>query len=389
MSDTATITSPEERATIVQTNDDPSAGFDGVEVIPTTAAQTTPAAPAPASPAAPAPAADEIFDEADYIKSNFGWDNKESALAEINRLRGIEKNPPKPEEVKFANEDSKRIFDAIKAGNVKPLRDFLERQERLDRVSAYDLSAPEQAADVIRTHLSLKNPDLKPAEIDRLMAKKYSLPAKPANNLDLTPEENAAALNAWQDQVNNVHMDMIIDAKMARPELSQLKAELVLPDIQQPADPQVAELQRKEAEQWQTMRNTYLQTLESDFQKFDGFKADYKDDEAEFSVAFQPTEQEKTALKAQLQNFNKDEFFDKRWFDENGKPRVDVIASDIYFLQNRDRILQKFLNEGGQQRNAATKRKLSNIQLGNQPQGTFQPSDVSEKEKQEAAIWEA
>lgn len=331
---------------------------------------------------------EETFDEATYLKNNFGWENLDLGRAEIERLRNLEKNPPK-EEIKFDNEESKKLFDLIRAGKKSEVKAILDKQDRLEQLSQYDLSKPEQAADVLKTHMRLKNPALTEQQVDHYINKKFRVPAKPQNNLDLTDEENAAAVSAWQEQVNEIQQDMIIEATLVKPELAQFKSELILPDIEKPVDPAATEAQQKELQQWQSSRENYLKALESDFKNFNGFNVPYKDEDVEYSVSFTPTEEEKTALKEELKDFNINEFFDKEWFDDKGNPKTNRIMSDLYFLKNREKIFQKFVHESARQRLAALKKDRANITVGTQSQGTFQPDDRNSLQKQEDAIWAA
>jgi len=352
------------------------------------AAQQQPAATttAPAATTTTTTSEDETFDEDTYLKTNFGWESQAAAKAEVERLRALEKTPR--EEIKFANDESKRIFDLIKGGKVKEVRDYLDRQDRLDRLTTYDLSKADQAAEILKSHLQFKNPDLTPREVDRIISRKFTFPAKPANNLDLTPEENQAAIQEWENKVREVEEDMIIEAKLVRPELAQFKSELALPDINY-VDPTIAEAQQKELQEWQANRTNYLKALNDDLKNFTGFSVKYKDNDVEYAVPYGVTPEELTALKGELSDFNRDKFLDERWFDQDGKPKVAEIASDIYFLKNKDKILQKMVNESAAQLLVQVKKQRANITVGTQPQGTFQPDNASEQEKQERAIWSA
>lgn len=352
------------------------------------AAATTPAEPTTPAAQPTTTADDDTFDEAVYLKNNFGWENPESAKAELERLRALEKNPQR-EEIKFANDDSKKLFDLLKQGKTAEVRSYLDRQDRLDRLTQYDLSKADQAADILKAHLQFKNPDLTSKEVDRLISRKFTFPPKPANNLDLTPEENQAAINEWQQKVQEIEEDMIIEAKLVRPELAQFKSQLVLPDINY-VDPAVAEAQQKELQEWQSNRANYLKALD-DIKNFTGFQVKFNDKENgfDFAVPYGVAPEEVTALKGELSDFNRDKFFDERWFDKDGKPKVTEIASDIYFLKNKDKILQKMVNESAAQLLVQVKKQRANITVGTTPQGTFQPDNLSEREKQEQAIWSA
>lgn len=366
---------------------------DTPPVIPEPSTQTqqpaaTTTTTAPATTTTTEESSEETFDEATYLKNNFGWESSDAAKTELERLRNLEKNPVR-EEIKYDNEDSKRIHQLIKEKKFPELREYLNQQDRLDRLSGYDLSKADQAAEVLKTHMRLKNPDLSEEDVDHYINKKFRLPQKPQNNLDLTDAENEAAMASWQEQVNEIHRDMMIEAKLVKPELSKFKSELILPDIQAPVDPSIAEAQQKELQQQQAQRENYLKVLESDYKNFNGFNVGYKDEDVEYAVSFVPTDEEKVALKEELKDFNLNSFFDKEWFDDKGNPKTDRIMADLYFLKNREKIFQKFVNESARQRLAALKKDRANITVGTTSQGTFEPDNRTEMQKQEDAIWRA
>ncbi len=350
---------------------DPNIAFNGVENIS-----------APASDNLPPPKKDdeEVFDETTYIKNNFGWDTPDAGKAELEELRKL-KALPKQEPITFANDESKRVYDYIKEGKRSDLLKVLAAQEKLSQVTAYDLSKVDQAAEIIKLGMLYKTPDLSPDDVDFLFNKKFAVPAKPQKGDDQDETEYAQELSIWEKQVSLVEREMIIEAKLAKPDLAKYQSELVLPDIQA-VNPVDVEAQQKELERGKAARTTYLQ-------KFTGYTTTYKDEDVELPISFKVPEEERTALKAQLQNFKMDTFVDDLWFNEDGSPKVEQIMGDVYFLKNREKIVQKMVNEAVTQRLLAYRKKTSNIQLDNPSPGTFQPSEKSKQQLVEDAIWSA
>jgi hypothetical protein len=64
----------------------------------------------------------------------------------------------------------------------------------------------------------------------------YSIPPKPAQASDEDPEAYKDRVAAWQEVVNDKNMELVIDAKLLRPELESSKAKLIFPEIEQQSD---------------------------------------------------------------------------------------------------------------------------------------------------------
>lgn len=330
---------------------------------------------------------EEVFDEITYIKNNFGWETPDAGKAELEELRKL-KTLPKQEPFAYANEESRKIAEYINTGKKSDLLKVLAAQEKLSQVTSYDLSKAEQASEIIKLGMLYKNQDLSPDDVDFLFNKKFTLPIKPEKTEDKDETEYAQELSIWEKQVSLVEREMIIEAKLAKPDLAKYQSELVLPDIQV-ANPIDLEAQQKELERGKAARTTYLQKLESDYKKFGGFSATYKDEEGEIQSSYKVPEPEIIALKEQLQNFDKDKFIDDLWFNEDGSPKVEQIMSDVYYLKNREKITQKLVNEAVAQRLLAYRKQTSNVNFDKQSDGTFQPSEKSKQQLQEDAIWSA
>ena len=362
MSDTSTATPTVEQPKIVDPFDDNN--WRETVIDKATTDTKEPDANAGAAAAATTTTStdnEETFDEAAYVKTRFGWESPDDGIKELEELRKLKANPP-TKEPEFANEDSKKVFDYIKSGKTKELKEFLDKQDRLERITKYELSKATEAAEVLKTHMRFKHPDLTEDDIDYHINKKFRFPEKPVNNLDLTDEENAAAVERWQNQVNDIQRDMIIEAKLARPELAKFQSELSLPDLEY-KDPQAEERRQKEEAAYNVAREQYVKTLESDFKNFKSYDITAKTEEGEYPLQWTISEKEQAALKEELSNFNKDEYFDNRWFDKDGKPNVQQIMADRYWLENRDKIVQKLVNDTAQKVLADIIKKRGNINV--------------------------
>ena len=232
-----------------------------------------PAAPTTSDPAAPTTTADPFG----LFKEKFGYESPEAAVQEIESLRAFRAAPP-PAELKFENEQSKAIAEALQAGPEKfhEVHAILDKMIRIDQLTTGDLTH-EAAANVIKLGMQLKYPDLKPEEINYKFNKTYGLPPKPGMLPAEDQEEFDERLRNWEAVVADKQMEMMIDAKLARPDLAAAKSKLVIPTIarQQDADFQewqktVQENDRLAAETTQVYKAFTPKSLETKVHQVEG-----------------------------------------------------------------------------------------------------------------------
>jgi hypothetical protein len=321
------------------------------------------------------------FDPNQFIKERFGYDSVEEAEQEFKKFK------EKPAETNFEFKDgvSKTLFDAIKEGKTDDVYDILNQQKRLEKLTTSELT-PNLAVDIIKTNIQNKYKDLNQDEVDLLFYDQYFVPSKPEQGYDESDEDYAAKVKTWQSQVDYVDKKLMIEAKVIRPELEKLKSELRLPDIYGQEKQEAAS--QEEFESMQKARNVYEKTLESDFNNFKGFDVTVKDEEVEIPISFNVSEEERSALKNELSDFDVDAYFEKRWFNEDGRPNVKQAMSDRYLLENWDKIARKIANEAASQRLVAHLKKTGNITLNQPtPQGTPSQSAGSAFEELQKAVW--
>jgi len=215
----------------------------------------------------------------------------------------------------------------------------------------------------------------------------YNFPAKPEQGYDETDEDYSAKLQNWQSQIEFIEKRMIIDAKVIRPELEKLKSEIKLPDVY--GFDQLEAESQEEYESMQQARQIYEQTLNSEFNNFNGFNVSVKDEDVEIPIAFNVAEDERLAMKNDLEDFDTDLYFENRWFNKEGKPNVQQIMADKYLLENREKIFSKIANEAASQRLLAHLKKNGNININQTPtpQGAKPDLNGIEAERLRMAEW--
>ena len=304
------------------------------------------------------------FDPNDFIRERFGFESVEEAEQEFRKLK------EKPE-FDFENETSRNLFAAIKEGKTDEIFDILNQQKKLEKLTTSEINT-DVAAEIIRTNIQNKYKDLTNDEVDLLFYQNFGVPLKPEQGYDESDEDYSVKLKAWQNEVDYVEKRMIIEAKVLRPELEKLKSEIKLPDVY--GFDQLQAESQEEFESLQQARQIYEQTLNSDFNSFNGFNVSVKDEDVEIPITFNVAEDERVRIKEALSDFDSDEYFSTRWFNEDGKPKVQQVMSDIYILENFNKIMQKVANEAASQRLVAHIKKSGNVTINNNtsPQGTPQ-----------------
>lgn len=330
---------------------------------------------------------EEVLDTKDYIKQRFGWDSEEAGLEELKTLR---EKAQTPAEIKFANEQSRKYFDALKEGKEDDIYQHLHEKKELNRAEKLDLTKTTDAVELIRVNLSFKYKDLSADEIQDIISETYNKPAKPQKALEQEDDEFQEQLTQWKQQCDAIDKRVIREAKMAKPELAKYKSELVLPDIPSKAtqQQQAAPTQEELAGQAKA-KDAYLKSMNTVIDTFDGHKITYKDEAVELPISYDATPEEKAALKPIIEGlYSSYGYFDKRWSNPDGTINYSKVMKDIHLLENEGKILQKISNESGSQRMKHQVKVKSNIDVdGGQTQKVFTPDANALQQKKEDAIW--
>jgi hypothetical protein len=305
------------------------------------------------------------FDPNSFVKERFGFDTVEEAEQEIRKFK-------EKKDFEFTDDSSRNLFNAIREGKTDDVFSILNEQKKLEKLTTSEINA-DIAVDIIKTSIANKYKDLTSDEVDLLFYENYNFPRKPEQGYDETDEDYGQKLKNWESQVEFIEKRMVIDAKVARPELEKLKSELKLPDIDRVEERE--EASREEFEMLQQARQVYEKTLDAEFQNFKGFDVVVKDEDVEIPISFNISDEERLSLKESLSDFDADEYLENRWFTEDGKPNVKQVMADRYVLENLPRILQKFANEAASQRLLAHIKKSGNVTINQTtPQGTPTPN---------------
>jgi hypothetical protein len=175
----------------------------------------------PATPQAEQPVA---FDELKYVKENFGFESVEQAKAALQEYQALKAAPQTKAEIAFANEQSKKIYEALLTGETKVVKDYLELQHATANMESM---SPEQQ---IKLQMKHQYPTLSQQMIDRQYNKVYAV--KDVSEYD-DPIDHEIEKEITQQKIIN-------DAAAARTFFSEYKNKIELPQLQ-PIQPHVDE----------------------------------------------------------------------------------------------------------------------------------------------------
>jgi hypothetical protein len=303
-----------------------------------------------------------VVDFNSYLKEKFGFENEEQALTEFQKL----KETPKPTELKFGNEESEKFFNLLKDGKEDDVYSFLTEKKRVERLSNAEVTDTNVASEIVKFNLQKKYKDLSEDEIEYKFNKQFGVPEKPEQGLDETDEEYELKISSWEKEKKLAEKELIIEAKLLKPELDKYRPSLELPEL--PKAENLDEQNKEDFAKWEQARKQYEEQLESSYQSFKGISVTAKNEEVEIPVSFVPSDEEKAVFKEKLKTFDQNEYFGKRWINEDGSVKVEQMMNDIYLLENQEKAHQKLVNETAAKMLEHQVKKLGNINVNGERQ---------------------
>lgn len=308
---------------------------------------------------------------------DLGFESADEAKTQVIELKKLKES--KPIEIEYANEDSKKLADYLREGKEEDVFNLLDMKRQVNKLLKVDINE-DTAADIVKLSMKQKYKDFTTDEINYRFNKQF-VPKEPKQRPLELDEDFEVRLSEWEERVKDAKQDLLIEAKLAKPELEKLNTELILPNIQKETN-QTNNLQsQEELAEIEKRRERYLKSLDNDFKNFNGFDATYKNEDVEIPIAYTISDEEKTSLRGELESFDVDGFILSRWFKDNGEPNIKGLMEDIYLLRNKDKVFQKIATDTGNKvlENKIKSSKNINVTGG---QKAFVPqTDKSEQEK--------
>ena len=328
-------------------------------------------------------AEEEIYDANEYLKQKLGFDDWDTAAQEIEQLKKSKESPL----LTFENEQSRKYYEYAKENKEEDLLAFLQEKKKIDKLANADIKDANTAAEIIKLNMYQKNKELEQDEIEFLFKEKFNIPEKPEQGYDELDSEYESRVSKWESKVNEVEKRLIIEAKLAKPELEKIKSQLVLPDISQ-NNPTFTQ---EEIEAQKKYINDFFVSANEVVNSFDGFSATVKDEGVDFNVAYTPSQEERQIVTEQLREFAENNLdanviFAQRWVNDDGTLNTKQMTKDLFLLQNEGKIAQKYVNDAANKRLAMHLKKQSNINLSSTNSGTFNPNNQQSEMDKLAAV---
>lgn len=326
---------------------------------------------------------EEIYDANEYLKQKLGFDDWDTAAQEIEQLKKSKESPS----LTFENEQSRKYYEYAKENKEEDLLAFLQEKKKIDKLANADIKDANTAAEIIKLNMYQKNKELEQDEIEFLFKEKFNIPEKPEQGYDELDSEYESRVSKWESKVNEVEKRLIIEAKLAKPELEKIKSQLVLPDISQ-NNPTFTQ---EEIEAQKKYINDFFVSANEVVNSFDGFSATVKDEGVDFNVAYTPSQEERQIVTEQLREFAENNLdanviFAQRWVNDDGTLNTKQMTKDLFLLQNEGKIAQKYVNDAANKRLAMHLKKQSNINLSGTNSGTFSPNGQQSEMDKLAAL---
>jgi len=272
----------------------------------------------------------------------------------------------------WPNDTAKDIYDKLVTGNISELADMIYEQKVLSSLDNMS------EADIVKLKMAYDYPDLTPEEIEEEFSSRFSVDDDTDKSL-MTDEELAQHNKKLEKASKALARELKKEVGVAKEYLSEMKQEISFPDILsqiQNVQPQLNPeqvlnefLQSQEVEEnklYEQARQQYVTELSEGLKQFDGFNVSYKDEDVQFDGKYSLTPEEKAGLTNSLQQFDLEEFYGARYY-KDGKYDTKQLAEDVYFLQNRDKIVNSLITQAVSKSKADLLKAMKNIDFNDAP----------------------
>lgn len=323
----------------------------------------------------PEPTTVETVEPFSILKEKFQYQSHEDAIKEIEELRAFKAAPHIPE-FKVPDEESAKLLKALVAGKRDEVYKYLDHEMRLERLLNADVNK-DSAAEIVKMGMQLKYKDLTPEEINYKFNKQFSIPPKPVQNIDEEEGEYQLRVNEWENVVSDKQMELMIEAKLAKPELQNSKTNFSFPEIETPVDEgyvQYKAMLEEKAKSDQEVKEAYKAMTAKQLE----MKINFKDDahKINFDFLFEPDVEGFEKVKAMASDAD---LFWQNFMHSDGTPNREKLLKALYFVNNEEKIITSAMNQA---KNAAIKAQLPDNSQGGMIRQTPVHQEPSELDQQ-------
>lgn len=273
------------------------------------------------------------------------------------------------------------------AGKTDEVYEYLNEQRQLDRLTTAEVSK-DTADEIIKLGMKLRYKDegLNETEIAYKFNKQYSIPKEPVELATETTEEFEQRHNDWKEQVADIEMSKIIDAKVAKRDLEAAKQKLVLPTVESSVDEGYIQYKKDLEESARIDEETKIAYKAFTPEAVEA-KMNFNDEANKIAFEFQykPTQEEFAQAVEMVTNPEK---FWGMYKNSDGSPNRQKFLQDIQFLVSREKMTMEAMKQA---KNATIKQMLlaDNSQSGQfqrQPAQSGEPSEIHKLMQQAGVV---
>ncbi len=338
---------------------------------------------------------EEIIEPKDWLKREFDTDDVSVLKAEREELKTLR---DKSKEFQF-DEKQLKTLDYLKPEKEDELYNYLQTKRKVDKLIAGEVTE-QNASDIVKFQMQQKYGTLSSDDIEYKFNRQYGLPKEPKAPQEdkfVDPDDYVEAKDKyeedkqeWQNKINDIKRELLVDAKLAIPDIQKLKSELVLADI--PRNEQPKAPTQEDLEAMKKGVEAFLQTAENFNKDFTGFNVSVKDKDVDYSIGYSLAPEEKQVVMSKLKTFAESGFdvnalFADLWVSEDGKSlKTDQMIKDLSRLFGGEKIDQKIALDSGNKRIESYLKEKKNINLketDTTPPPTLGNKTTSEKLQEE------
>lgn len=313
--------------------------------------------------------------------SSINTDSAKSEQPVINNSYENESMTIEPYSFEWKDDISKTIYDKLVNKDISDLADILYEQKVLSSLDSMS------DADIIKLQMAYEYPDLTVDEIEEEFNSKYSVDTEIDEDM-LTQEEIESKRKSLEKQQKAINREMKKTVREAKQSLQGMKQDIDFPDILSQVQKTSAPINEDAISQYLTMqqseqqeayaqaRKMYESSIQDGLNSFDGFSVNYKDEDVQFDGKYNLTQEDKAGLQESLKNFDLESFYGNRYF-KDGKYDTKQLAEDVYFLQNREKVVNAMVTQAVSKAKSDLLKNMKNIDYSNQPRssGTTSTND--------------
>ncbi len=335
-----------------------------------------------------APKPEPVLIPIDTFKE-FGYDNQERIINDLREYQTLKTAPPKVEPIKFENEESEKLFRAWQGGKKDEVYNYLAEQKKLEQYASADVDE-HTANEILKLEMQVKYKDLNlsPQEIDYKFNKQYGTPKEPIQFVGEDDDEFGIRKTAWQEQVDDIKMQKVIDAKIAKPNIVAAKANLKFPELNNTADNGYIEYQENlklgeqiEAEDREAYKIFTPKSIETRAKFIDEANG------IDFEFQYEPDSESFNKAVDMASDINK---FFRHFIGQDGKPDRQRFLKAVDSMLNEDKRILEAIKQG---KNAAIKAKLPDNTTGGLVKqfggnGNTEPSEFDKNMQMALGAWQ-